>query len=113
MTTGALRLPNLYTSALGVNYLPRNYLSLCTMCKVVNELVYFPHHVFVPRTTTLRSLSKLLYHQPFAHTNAFLCSFVPQTCSAWNDLPDYIAHANTLSVFKSSPSNYMYHVNSQ
>jgi len=35
----------------------RNYLSLCAMYKVVNELVYFPHDVFVPRTTTLRSSS--------------------------------------------------------
>ena len=26
----------------------RNYLSLCTMYKVVHELVYFPHDVFVP-----------------------------------------------------------------
>jgi len=33
----------------------RNYLSLCTMYKVVCELVYFPHDVSVPRTTTLRS----------------------------------------------------------
>ena len=31
------------------------------MHKVVSELVYFPHEVFVPRTTTLRSSSKLLY----------------------------------------------------
>jgi len=44
----------------------------------------------------------------------FLHSFVPKTCSAWNNLPDYITHANTLSVLKSSLSNfYMYHVNSQ
>ena len=82
------------------------------MYKVVNELVYFPHDVFVPRTTTLRSSSELLYHQPFAHTNAFLQSFVPKTCSVGNNLPDYITHANTLSVLKSSLSN-MYHVNSQ
>ena len=40
----------------------RNYLSLCTMYKVVHELVHFPHDVFVPRTTTLRSSPKLLYH---------------------------------------------------
>jgi len=39
------------------------------MYKVVSELVYFPNNVFVPRTTTLRSSSKLLYYQPFAHTN--------------------------------------------
>jgi len=82
------------------------------MYKVVNELVYFPHDVFVPRTTTLRSSSELLYHQHFAHTNAFLQSFVPKTCSVGNNLPDYITHANTLSVLKSSLSN-MYHVNSQ
>jgi len=83
------------------------------MYKVVNELVYFPHDVFVPRTTTLRSSSWLLYHQPFTHTNAFLHSFVPKTCPVGNNFPDYIAHANTLSVLKSSLSNYMYHVNSQ
>ena len=88
----------------------RNYLSLCTMYKVVHEVVYFPHDVFVPRTTTLRSSIKLLYHQPFAHTNAFFHSFVPKTCSAWNNL---LTHANTLPVFKSSLSSCMYHVNSQ
>jgi len=27
----------------------RNYLSLCTLIKVVKELVYFPHYVFVHR----------------------------------------------------------------
>ena len=83
------------------------------MYKVFNELVYFPHDVFVPRTTTLRSSSELLYHQPFAHINAFLHSFVPKTCSVGNNFPDYITHANTLSVLKSSLSNYMYYVNSQ
>ena len=60
---------------------------------------------FVPRTTTLRSSSKLLYRQPFTHTDAYLHSFVPKTCSAWNNLPDYITHANTLSVLKSSLNN--------
>ena len=82
------------------------------MYKVVNELVHFPHDVFVPRTTTLRSTSELLYYHLFAHTNAFLQSFVPKTCSVGNNLPDYITHANSLSVLKSSLSN-MYHVNSQ
>ena len=50
----------------------RKYLNLCTMYKIVHNLVYFPHGVFVPRFTTSRSASKLLYYQPFAHTNAFL-----------------------------------------
>ena len=73
-------------------------------------MVYFPYDLFVPKTTTLRSSSKLLYCQPFAHTNAFFHSFVPKTCSVWNNLPDYITHANTLSVFKSSLVNHMYHI---
>ena len=50
----------------------RKYLNLCTMYKIVHNLVYFPHGVFVPRITTSRSASKLLYYQPFTHTNAFL-----------------------------------------
>ena len=75
-------------------------------------MVYFPHDVFGPRTTTLRSSSELLYHQPFTHTMHFYISFVPKTCSAWNNLLDFITHANTLFVLKSSLSNYniRYHV---
>jgi len=77
-----------------------------------NELVYFPHDVFVLRTTTLRSSSELFYHQPFTHTNAF---YIPLYLNLfrWNNLPDFITHANTLFVLKLSLSNYMYHVNSQ
>ena len=86
------------------------------MCKVVNELVYFPNDVFVPRTTTLRSSSMLLYYQPFAHTIAFLHSFVSKTCSSWSNLPIYITHAKTLSVLILSHFLliiYVYHVNSK
>jgi len=70
------------------------------MYKVVHELV---HDVFVPGTTTLRSSSKLLYHQPFAHTNAFFHSFVPKTCSAWNNLPDYVILMLILCLYLSHP----------
>ena len=96
----------------------RNYLSLGTMCKVVNEPVYFPNDVFVPRTTTLRSPSTLLYYQPFAHTISFLHSFVSKTCSSWSNLPIYITHAKTLSVLILSHLLliiyiYIYHVNSK
>jgi len=37
------------------------------MYKVVNELVYFPHHVFVPRTTIITispSLTLMLFYVP-------------------------------------------------
>ena len=87
----------------------RKYLSLCTMYKIVYDLVYFPLSVFVPRVTSLRSGSKVLYHQPFARTNAFLHSFVPNSCSVWNSLPAHITHACSLPVFKSSLINSLYH----
>jgi len=68
--------------------------------KVVNELVYSPHDVIVPRTTTLRSRSMLLYHLPFAHTNAFLHSFVYLKLVLLGTTyhADYITHANIVCI---------------
>jgi len=87
----------------------RKYLNLCTMYKIVHDHVYFLHGVFVPRVTTLRSASKLVLHQPFARTSSFLHSFVPHTCALWNNLPSNITHACTLSAFKFSLTNCLYH----
>jgi len=77
------------------------------MYKVVNELVYFPHDVFVSGTTTLSSSFKLLYHQLFLH---FYLKLVLPGTTYQTILLMLIA---TLSVLKSFLSNYMYHVNSQ
>ena len=101
-----------YTDLLNYFNLPslvnrRRYLSLSTMYKIVHNLVYFPPDVFVPRVTALRSSSQMLYNQPFAHTNAFFHSFVPSTCSAWNNLPTSVTHANSISSFKSSLRNLL------
>ena len=54
----------------------RIYLSLCTVYinMVVNELVYFPHDVIVPRTTTLRSSSKFLFFYFLFLRNKFVSS---------------------------------------
>ena len=86
----------------------RKYLNLCTMYKIVHDHVYFPYGVFVPRATTLRSASKLVFHQPFARTSSFLHSFVPHTCALWNKLPANITHACTPSAFKFSLTNCLY-----
>ena len=50
----------------------RHYPRLCVMYKIINELVHFPNHVFIPvNSSVLRSSSRPLFHQPFAHTNFF------------------------------------------
>ena len=80
----------------------RNYLSLCTMYKILHNLVYFPTGVFVRKSTPLRFASKILFSQPYAHTNAILHSFVPQSCSNWNSLPELATHTSLLTSFKTS-----------
>ena len=65
----------------------RKYLSLCVMYTIAHNKVHFQTSVFVPRhMCTLRSSQ---FIQPFAKSNAFNYSFVPFTCSKWNDLPAY------------------------
>ena len=96
-----------YTSLLSICILPtlttrRKYFILCTMYKIVNHLIDFPPNVFLPRATSLRSTPSCLYLQPFSHTNSYLFSFVPNTCSQWNKLPFELRSTDTLSSFKSS-----------
>ena len=85
----------------------RDYLSLCTMFKIVQETMYFPKDIFVPKLLdNLRSSSHTLFHQPFAKSNAFLYSFVPFSCSLWNKLPLSITNSPTLLSFKKSLLKY-------
>ena len=84
----------------------RCYLSLSTMYKIVHNLVYFSQGTFVPRVTTLRSSSPSLYHQ-LAHTNAYFHSFVPSSCSAWNNLPTSLTQATSIASFKTSYRNLL------
>ena len=69
----------------------------CTMFKIVHNLISFPPSVFVPRPSICRSN---VYFQPFARTNCFLHSFVPNTISSWNSLPTNVTNALTLPAFK-------------
>ena len=81
----------------------RHYLRLCVMYKIINELVHFPNHVFIPvNSSVLRSSSRPLFHQRFTHTTFFLNSFAPQTCSSWNALPPHVSNSSSLYAFKIS-----------
>ena len=56
----------------------RLHLKLSQVYKIVYELCYFPDHVFEERRVHSERLRRpLTLHQPFAHSNAYLNSFVP------------------------------------
>ena len=76
----------------------RLYHKLCNMYKIVNNLISFPPSIFVPRHSSHHANT---YVQPFAHSNAFLHSYVPSTVSSWNSLSSNITNQPTLSTFKS------------
>ena len=91
----------------------RLYLNLCTMYKIVHNLVDFPQDVFVPKSLTRLRSSSLTstFVQPFARTNSLKFSFIPHTCSIWNTLPNYITGAESLMAFKRLLQNYICHFN--
>ena len=102
-----------YTSLLFICDLPtlaarQQYFSLCTMYKIVNNLMDFPSDVFIPRVTSRHSTSNRLYLQPFSRTNSYLFSFVPNTCSDWNKLPLCLKSTESLALFKSSLRDWLH-----
>ena len=92
----------LFISDLPTLAVRRKYFSLCSMFKIVNQLMHFPQDVFVPGTTPFLHSSKHFYCQPFCRTNSYLNSFVPKTCSDWNSLPLSVRSSDSISSFKSS-----------
>ena len=75
------------------------YLTLCVMYCIIHKLVHFYSNTFVPKQ--LCALHSSQGHQfiiPFAKTNAFLYSFVPLVCSAWNALPADISSSPSLTL---------------
>jgi hypothetical protein len=101
-----------YSSLLFVCNVPtlatwRKYFNLCTMYKIINQQMFYPPDVFVPRVTPFLPSSTLLYCQPFCRSNSHLYSFVPKTYSDWNLLPLSIRSSDTLSSFKSSLKEWL------
>ena len=83
---------------------------LIFLYKIMNDLCYFPSGLISYReshsysTRTFHSLSLL---QPFAHSNYYLHSFVPETIADWNSLPSNIIFSSSLSSFKLNLLNYI------
>ena len=63
----------------------RLYFKLCTLYRIVYDLIYFPPNVLRPKHNSVAPTP--LLHQPFARTNAYHSSFVPSSTSLWNNLP--------------------------
>ena len=59
----------------------RLQLKLCQLYKIIHGLSYFPDNIFIPRQNyySCRSSNNMAFVRPFAHTNAFLYSYVPHT----------------------------------
>ena len=72
--------------------------------KIVNSLVPDYHRNLLPplvqerSTYSLRNANDIRYIH--ANTNLFYNSFLPSTIRAWNDLPDNVKEASTVSSFK-------------
>ena len=80
----------------------RLYLKLCHLFKIVNGLCYFPSGVIVPRHNPSHAMRPLMLEQPFARTNCFQHSFIPDSVRKWNYryLPDYVVRAANYPNFK-------------
>ena len=84
----------------------RTFLKLCTMYKITNNIFCFPENLIKLRSgfhthpMSTRSVSGNLLYQPFAHTNSFLYSCVPNTSYLWNGLPNDITSSSSFYCFK-------------
>ena len=78
----------------------RVHLKTCVLYKIVHQLSYFPPDVVLPQTTRSYSSTCLTLKQPFARTNSFFYSFIPNSISHWNSLPNEVKLAPSLSSFK-------------
>ena len=81
----------------------RLHLKLTQVYKIIYRLCYFPDHIFEERQAHSERLKRsLTLYQPFAHSNAFLNSFVPSGVRAWNSLTEQQVSCTSLNAFKRS-----------
>ena len=84
----------------------RQFMKLCFMYQVVNQLLVFPPE-FIERRTLSRSLrnsSVFNLQRPICHTSAHQFSFLPHTVTLWNNLPSEVQSCGSLTTFKSNLS---------
>ena len=80
----------------------RLYLKLCHLFKIVHGLCYFPPDVVVPRTNLSHFSRSYTLQQPFARTNSFYSSFIPDSIRRWNYLPEDVVCIPSYANFKRS-----------
>ena len=56
----------------------------------------FPSDIVTPSTTVTHNPRSLLLQEPFAQTNAYENSFLPQSTPNWNSLPNYVVLSPSL-----------------
>ena len=79
----------------------RLFLLLSTFLKIIHDLVYFPVNFHpTPLSSCLRCNHDQQYNIPFARTNHFKYSFLPNSISVWNNLPLEAVNCITLPMFK-------------
>ncbi len=74
----------------------RLHLSLCFMYRIIHRLLYFHPNIIVPSSTSSHYTRSYSLYQPFARTDSYLHSFLPNTVSQWNTLPEYIVASPSL-----------------
>ena len=82
----------------------RQFMKLCFMYLVINQLVVFPPE-FIERRTLSRSLrnsSVFDLQRPTCRTSAHQFSFFPHTVRLWNNLPPEVQSCGSLTTFKSN-----------
>ena len=69
--------------------------------KIIHNLIYFPVNFHsTPLSSLLRCNHDQQYSIPFARTNHFKYSFLPNCISVWNNLPLEVVNCTTLPMFK-------------
>jgi len=79
------------------------YFKLCTLYKIVHNLVYFPPNVISPKYSSVTVTPEPFLYQPSARTTTYYSSFVPSSVSVWNNLPSEALTANSIH-----PINFSY-----
>ena len=78
----------------------RLFLKLCTIFKVLHGMCYFPPHVIFTMSTRTNFSRSFMLTQPFARTNSYFHSFVPDSVRQWNSSPEHVVNNSSFHLFK-------------
>ncbi len=79
----------------------RLHVKLCSLYKIVHDLLYFPPNIVVPKVTRSHTCTPYTLQQPFARTNSYFYSFVPRSISLWNALPEFVVRNTPFRLYHS------------